>query len=175
MTTACERSSARSLEIVIGSRRLARSSAERWALDTLDQWFRGRATYGWFLSGGAPGPDSWGFAAARKHGREALEFRLDGRRWRNGKPSDVAPMRWTEQAPPPQNAGRSAWKSWCLRRDDAIVKAAARALGAGWEVHALALVAAWKGTGGTEYTAQRLAPHCTTIQVIRSPIGGGSQ
>lgn len=151
--------SSESLLIVIGSRCLVESeTAKEWAKRELWRWLRCRRYDGvsvTFLSGGADGPDSWGEAGARHLGVAAVGYLLDGSRSLDGsRASD--PSRWTDEEPPPR--GSWAWKKWCLSRNDAVVMSAAcSAARARRAAEALALVAPWSHTQGTEYTARRLA------------------
>ena len=90
-------------------------------------------------------------ARARTAGRRWAVYGLDGRVVRG----HAAPVAWTVDAPPERRDGRALWAAWCLHRDRAIVRDAARAAARGRAVRVLALVAPWSETRGTEYTAAR--------------------
>ena len=156
----------RVLRVVIGSRRLARSSAEPWARREIWRHLRSGADPDAFMSGGAEGPDRWGALDAIDLALPTIEYRLDGRRWLNGAPAAPPRDRWTDQAPPPPDAGAEAWKRWCLARDEALVAAACAV---GWSVEVLALIAASRGTHGTEYTARLFRAAGASVVALTSP------
>lgn len=160
-----------SLLIVIGSRCLVGSgAAEDWAKRELWRWLKCRrstAVSATFLSGGADGPDSWGEAGAGHLGVPAVGYLLDGSRSLVGAPAS-GPDRWTDDEPPA--AGSWSWKKWCLRRNDAVVMSAAcSAARARRAAEALAVVAPWSHTQGTEYTARRLARAGVLTSVVFAP------
>jgi uncharacterized Ntn-hydrolase superfamily protein len=135
--------------VVTGSRALAEfASAERWALDALHDAV---ALAGTVVTGDARGPDSWALTVARTTGRRWASYTLDGRALRG----HGVPVPWTPDAPPERRDGRALWAAWCLHRDRAIVRDAARAHAAGRSVRVLALVAPWSATHGTAYTVAR--------------------
>ena len=135
--------------VVTGSRALADSgSAERWAFDLLHAAVAHADT---LVTGDARGPDAWALTCARTAGRRWAVYGLDGRVVRG----HAAPVAWTVDAPPERRDGRALWAAWCLHRDRAIVRDAARAAARGRAVRVLALVAPWSETRGTEYTAAR--------------------
>lgn len=163
--------SSESLLIVIGSRCMADSEAAKaWAKSELWRWLRCRrstAVSATFLSGGADGPDSWGEAGAVHLGVPAVGYLLDGSRSLVGAPAS-GPDRWTDDEPPA--AGSWSWKKWCLRRNDAVVMSAAcSAARARRAAEALAVVAPWSHTQGTEYTARRLARAGVLTSVVFAP------
>lgn len=175
----------RRLRVVIGSRCLDDTPAPadrrdtpedgpaaRWSKRVIWTWMRTGERPDLFLSGYARGPDRWGALAAYHLSVPRLEFRLDGRRWKNGRPvREDAPMaRWTEEAPPASNAGKKAWKDWCLARDRAMGAAAHRAADDGWEVSLLAVIAPWSDTHGTEYSMEFFQHDRIKIEALVAPL-----
>ena len=109
--------------VVTGSRALADlPSAERWALALLHEAVDLAGTV---VTGDARGPDAWALTVARGTGRRWASYALDGLvRRGHGDPA-----RWTVDAPPERRDGRALWAAWCLHRDRAVVRDAARAHG----------------------------------------------
>ena len=135
--------------VVTGSRAIADlPSAERWALDLLREQVQHADT---LVTGDARGPDAWALTCARVAGRRWAVYGLDGRVMRG----HAAPVRWTVDAPPERRDGRALWAAWCLHRDRALVRDAARAAARGRAVRVLALVAPRSETRDMEYTAER--------------------
>lgn len=152
--------SAPGLLVVVGSRSFSDPPTDvlwsrEWAKAEVWRWMKCRCRVGFaFLSGGAAGPDSWGAAGARHLGADAVEYLLDGLCWVNGSPRSGGGARWTDESPPARGDGPDAWRRWCLKRDDAVAAAAARARD---RAEALAVVAPWSRTQGAAYTARRLS------------------
>ena len=150
--------------VVTGSRALAElASAERWALAALQDAVALAATV---VTGDARGPDAWALTVARGTGRRWASYALDGLVRRG---HDV-PVAWTPDAPPQRRDGRALWAAWCLHRDRAIVRDAARAHAAGRSVRVLALVAPWSATHRTEYTVARA--EAAGLEVVVRRFGG---
>ena len=147
--------------VVTGSRALADlPSAERWALAALHEAV---AVAGTVVTGDARGPDAWALTVARTAGRRWASYALDGLvRRGHGDPA-----RWTVDAPPERRDGRALWAAWCLHRDRAVVRDAARAHAAGRSVRVLALVAPWSPTHGTEYSVARARAAGLEVDVRR--------
>lgn len=141
--------------IVSGARDFVDSPDELWAKQECWRWLRRLPKWALVFHGGARGPDRWAGAYARHLGLHTVEYRIDGRRIVNGAPARGARPIWTEEPPPPPNAPKQAWQTWCLDRDRIMAEDAGAACAAlGWEGRMLALVPGWpRDTHGTEYTA----------------------
>ena len=133
---------------------------ERWALDLLRAEVLRAAVV---VTGDARGPDSWALTVARTAERRWASYALDGLVRRG----HGAPVPWTPDAPPERRDGRALWAAWCLHRDRAVVRDAARAHAAGRSVRVLALVAPWSPTHGTEYTVARAQAAGLEVDVRR--------
>lgn len=100
---------------------------------------------------------------ARGAGRRWASYALDGLVRRG----HGVPTAWTPDAPPTRRDGRALWAAWCLHRDRAIVRDAARAHAVGRSVRVLALVAPWSATHGTAYTVARAEAAGLEVDVRR--------
>lgn len=142
----------------------------RWAKGIIWTWMRSGERPDLFLSGYARGPDRWGSLAAYHLRIPRLEFRLDGRRWTDGRPVRGPMARWAEKPAPASKAGHKAWKDWCFARDQAMGAAAQRAVQEGWEVELLAVIAPWSGTHGTEYSLEFFQHERIKIEAVVAPL-----
>lgn len=115
-------------------------------------------------------PSTQGARCASDRGAAAVEYRLDGRRWIDGAPASRGSPRWTSSDPPGPRAGREAWRRWCLLRDAVLAATAGEARARGEaEVEALAVVARWSETHGSEYTAGLLAAAGVPTRLVFIP------
>lgn len=130
----------RRLLLVTGARRLADlRGAEDWARTLVHEHLAPPQPSDVLLQGGAVGPDRWAQSVAHSHEIRVVTYQPDGYRIDSAEPT----RRWSPTAVHP------------LARNDAMIAAAVRARGAGWNVGVLALFAPDATTHGTAYTADR--------------------
>ncbi len=153
--------------VVTGSRSCARDrQREAWAREQLTYAMRGLGAQDAVLSGGADGPDTWAREIALQSGVTIEEFRLDGKRYRDGVATDRLWTPLLDAAPPYDPA-----LAWPLKRDLAVVHAATVARACGWSVFVLGLTDPASPTHGTAFTVKHARLAQLALADLRYPNG----